>query len=103
MNNKPEVIINKATSASNILSWVFGIAVIAVGIINTFWGNDQGFGIFLVLLSIVYLPPVNAIVKEKLGFSIPIIVKIILGVFIIWASLGVGELFDKIDLMMTAL
>jgi len=36
------------------------------------------------------------------GFSIPRIgiVKILLGILILWASLGVGELFDKIDLMM---
>ena len=35
------------------------------------------------------------------GFSIPGmgIVKILLGIFILWASLGVGELFDKIELM----
>jgi hypothetical protein len=36
------------------------------------------------------------------GFTIPgmVIIKILLGVFILWAALGVGELFDKIDLMM---
>ncbi|HEX8367756.1 MAG TPA: hypothetical protein VF604_04240 [Pyrinomonadaceae bacterium] len=36
------------------------------------------------------------------GFSIPGmgIVKILLGIFILWAAFGVGELFDKIDLMM---
>ncbi len=27
------------------------------------------------------------------------IVKILLGIFILWASFGVGELFDKIELM----
>lgn len=39
------------------------------------------------------------------GFSIPRIglVKILLGIFIIWAALGVGELFDKIELMMNDL
>ena len=65
-----------------------------------FWGNDPGFGVFLLLLSFVYFPPANTILKERTGFSIPRIVKIVLGIFIIWASLGVGELFDKIDLMM---
>ncbi|NUO02226.1 MAG: hypothetical protein HUU01_16605 [Saprospiraceae bacterium] len=82
-----------------IAGWVFGIAFMAIGLINTFWGNDSLFGVFIVLLSFVFLPPVHAIVKNKIGFSIPVIAKIALGIFIVWASLGVGELFDKIDLM----
>lgn len=83
----------------NIFSWLFGIAVFAVGIINTFWGNDPGFGIFLILLSFVYFPPVTTFVYILFGFSIPVLVKILLAVFIIMAALGVGEVFDKIELM----
>jgi hypothetical protein len=91
---------DQKSSVLNIISWIFGIVVFAIGVLNVFWGNDQGFGIFLVLLSFIYFPPVNAILKKWMGFSIHGIVKILLGVFIIWASLGVGELFGKIDLMM---
>lgn len=99
MTNKSEISINTPSTFLNIISWLFGIAVFAIGVINTFWGNDPGFGVFLVLLSFVYFPPVTAMIKERLGFSIPRIAKIILGIFIIWAALGVGELFDKVDLM----
>lgn len=84
----------------DILGWIFGLVVLAIGIINTFWGNDPGFGVFLVLLSFVYYPPLNAILKEKTRLSVPKFVKIALGLFILWASLGVGELFDKIDMML---
>ena len=84
----------------SIISWLFGITVFVIGLINVFWGNDPGFGAFLLVLSFVYFPPVNANLQKRTGFSIPRIVKIGLGIFIIWASLGVGELFDKIDLMM---
>lgn len=91
---------NSKSIVLNIIGWIFGIAVFAIGVVNTFRGNDPGFGVFILLLSFVYFPPVNTILKEKTGFSIPGIIKILLGVFIIWASLGVGELFDKIDLMM---
>jgi hypothetical protein len=90
---------NAKPSISAIASWLFGIVAFAVGIINSFWGNDPGFGVFLLLLSFVYFPPVNSILEKKVGFSIPSIAKVGLGIFIIWASLGVGELFDKIDLM----
>ena len=85
---------------SKIISWIFGIAVFAAGVVNTFWGNDPEFGVFILLLSFVYFPPTSAILKERTGFSTPRIAKIVLGIFIIWATLGVGELFDKIDLMM---
>lgn len=84
----------------NAISWLFGVFVVALGVINTFWGNDPGFGIFLLLLSLVYFPPTYALIRAKTGFPIPLVGKIFLGAFIIWAALGVGELFDKIDLMM---
>ena len=89
----------------NIIGWLFGILFLAIGVVNTFWGNDSGFGIFIILLSFVYFLPVNDILKNNLGFSTPRmgILKILLGVFILWASLGVGELFDKINLMLTDL
>ncbi|WP_256012180.1 hypothetical protein [Desertivirga xinjiangensis] len=91
---------NYKLTIREIFSWLFGMAVLVAGAINTFWGNDPGFGIFLTLLSLVYFPPVDAIVRKNIAVSVPVLVKMLLGVFIIWASLGVGELFDKIDLMM---
>ena len=86
----------------NIISWIFGAVFFAIGVVNTFWGNDRIFGIFIILLSLVFFLPVNDILKKMTGFSIPRmgIIKILLGIFILWAALGVGELFGKIDLMM---
>lgn len=94
MNNKSNVL--------NVIGWIFGTVVFAIGVVNTFWGNDPEFGVFILLLSLVYFLPVNDILKKMTGFSVPRmgIVKILLGIFILWASLGVGELFGKIDLMM---
>jgi hypothetical protein len=68
-------------------------------LINTFWGNDSLFGVFITLLAFVYFPPVNNLIRKVTGFAITVVVKIILGLFIIWATLGVGELFDKIELV----
>ena len=89
-------------TALNMISWLFGILVFAIGSVNTFWGNDPGFGVLILLLSFVYFLPVNGILKKMVGFSIPKIgiVKIVLGILIIWASAGAGELFDKIELML---
>jgi hypothetical protein len=82
------------------IGWLFGALVVAIGFVNTFWGNDPFFGIFIMLLSFVYYPPVNGIIRNLTGYSIHWVLKIILGLFILWAALGVGELFDKIDLML---
>ena len=102
MNNESELMRDYKLIVGNIASWLFGITAFAIGVVSTFWGNDPGFGVFILLLSFVYFLPVNAILKKMAGFSIPRmgIVKVLLGVFILWASLGVGELFHKIDLMM---
>lgn len=91
--------------ALSIISWIFGLIFFAIGIVNLFWGNDPGFGAFIILLSFIYFFPVNAVLKKMTGFSIPGmgIIKIFLGIFIIWAALGVGELFDKLELMRMSL
>lgn len=91
---------NNKSNTSNTVSWIFGVIVFAIGILNMFWGNDAGFGVFLLLLAFVYFPPVNNLLKERTDFSIPLLLKIVLSIFIIWVVLGVGELFSKIDLMM---
>jgi hypothetical protein len=109
MNNQNEhqgeIARNDGPTALNIISWLFGAVFFAIGFVNTFWGNDPGFGIFIVLLSLIYFLPVNTILHRMTGFSIPKIrwIKILLGIFIIWAAMGVGELFDKIELMMNDL
>jgi hypothetical protein len=79
---------------------IFGSVVVGIGLINLFWGNDAGFGLFLLLLSTIYFPVFNAYLLRWTGFSIHWMVKIVLGLFVLWAALGVGELFGKIDLML---
>ena len=100
ITNKPELIMNSQSTIGNSISWIFGIIAFAIGLVNSFWGNDPGFGIFILLLSFAFFPPVTGVFRKWTGISIPIIVKILVAIFIIWASLGVGELFDKIELMM---
>lgn len=96
---KTESMMNSHFNVRNAISWNFAVVFFAIGVINTFWGNDPGFGISIIILSFIYVPHVNTVLKEKIGISIPAIGKILLGIFILWTALGVGELFDKIDLM----
>jgi hypothetical protein len=100
--NKDLPIAHKGSTALNPISWLFGLVAFAIGVVNTFWGNDPGFGVFIILLSFAYFLPLNAILKNWLKPSLTRAGKIVLGIFIMWAALGVGELFDKIELMMSS-
>lgn len=78
----------------NIINWIFGIAVFADGVLNLFWGNDFGLGVAFVFLSFIYFPPTNTFLKKKFDFSISYIVKIVLGIIVIWITLAVGALAE---------
>lgn len=79
-----------------IINWLFGIVVFAIGVSNLFLVHAVP-GVVFLLLSLIYFPPVISILKQRFGFFIPLIVKIILGLVIIWFTLGVSDLGDMID------
>ena len=81
---------------ANIIGWAFGTLVFAIGVANVFLVSPIPGAVYL-LLSLVYFPPATSLLKEKLGISIPRAVKILLGVFILWFTLGVSDLGDMID------
>lgn len=82
---------------------IFWFVIFTIGLINTFWGNDPLFGLFLLVTSFIYLPFFNRWFTKTFGFSIPKWLKIALGIFMLWAALGVAELFDKIVMMLSDL
>ena len=88
----------KSKSFWIILNWIFGIIVFTDGLLNLFRGNDFGFGLFLIVLSLFYFPPTynifNQYLNEKFNVSIHSILKVSLGLFIIWATLAVGALAE---------
>ncbi len=98
MNNTTQVVNDKKVAAE-IVSWLFGMVAAIIGIINIFWGNDPGYGIFIFLLSFVFVPPATKFLKTISGISISWIIKVLLALFIIWTAMGVAELPDKIELM----
>lgn len=88
--------INYDTMTSPLISWLFGIVVLAIGVSNMFLVHAVP-GTVFILLSLLFFPPVNAMLRQRFGFSIPLVVKIILGIVIIWFTLGVSDLGDMID------
>lgn len=88
--------------AAHISSWIFGIAVFAVGVLNVVLVHPVPGGIYL-LLSFVYFPPAHASLKQRFGCLIPRVVKIILGIGIVWFTLGVSDLGDMFDQLFVAI
>lgn len=86
-----------------LFAWLFGFLVLVIGFINTFWGNDPGYGVFVIVASLLYFPPITDFLANRAGIVVPLWVQIILGLLIFWTALGVAELSDKIDLMVNDL
>ena len=88
MNNRPTI--------WTIAGWAFGLLVVTIGILNLILVHPVP-GIAYLLISLIYFPPVNDFIRRKLGFGIPAVVKIILGIVLIMFTLGVSDLGDMID------
>lgn len=82
-----------------VLNWLFAVLFSAIGLVNCFVGNDPEFGVFILLLSLLFYPPLRLVFQQKTGLTIPSFVLIVLGLFVLWSSLGVGELLEKIKMI----
>ena len=83
-------------TVTSIISWLFAALVFTAGIANLFLVHPVP-GFAYLLISLIYLPPVDDMLKRNFDFSILPIVKIILGIIIILFTLGVSDLGDMID------
>ena len=83
-------------TAFSVISWLFATLVFIAGIANLFLVHPVP-GVVYLLLSLIYLPPVSDALRERFGFSILPVVKIILAIVIIMFTLGVSDLGDMID------
>ena len=81
----------------NVITWIFGIVFFVIGVLNAILVHPV-LGAFYIPLSFIYFPPVNTILKKRLKFSIPFMVKIILGLAILWMTLAVGDLAEILGL-----
>ncbi len=70
-----------------------------VGLVNLFWGNDQFFGLFIIIIALVFIAPFRKWIKKITGIWIAVWLRILIALFIVWSSMGVGELPEKINLM----
>lgn len=87
---------NNILNIENIAGWLISLLLIAIGILNIIFVHLVP-GMAYILFSCVYLPPINTLIKNNTGFTIPLLVKIILGIALFMFTLGVSDLGDMID------
>ena len=87
----------KNLNALNIVSFVFGLLLLTIGIMNVFMVHPI-LGIIYILVSLVFFPPTNNILKKTLNFTIPFKLKLIIFILIMWFTLGVGDLAEMYGL-----
>jgi len=78
---------------------VFGVLFSAIGFVNTFWGNDPYYGLAVLTASFLFYLPLIDVVRPRVSARQGTALLVLLGAFILWSSIGVGELWDKTAMM----
>jgi len=95
-NHQIVFIIKKKSNIWNIACWFFSVLFLIIGIMNMIYVHVV-FGIFYIILSMLFIPATSRYLKEKFGFSISNKLKLLLGFLILWATLAVGDLMELIE------
>ena len=80
----------------NPYSWILFTVFFTIGGLNIFLIHPIP-GIIYLLLSILYLPPFNDYLKVEFNIMIPIILKVVLAILILWFTLGVSDLMELFE------
>lgn len=78
---------------SAVVGWVFFAIVLSLGIFNILLVHPVP-GIVYLLLSLIFLPPLNNLLGSRLRISVSPAIKIILGIVIVWFTLGISDLAE---------
>ena len=78
------------------LGWLAALTLIAIGILNFLWIHAIPAMVYL-LLSLIYLPPANELLRKRFGLHIPAILKLALAAAIFFFTLGVSDLGEMVD------
>ena len=85
-----------SSTRSPFTNWIFVSIFLILGIFNLIL-IDPIPGVFYLLLAFIYLPSTNMWIQTKFGFKIPFVLKIIVFLFVIWATMAVGDLFELVE------
>ncbi|NVK51343.1 MAG: hypothetical protein HWD85_00295 [Flavobacteriaceae bacterium] len=78
----------------NSVSFIAGLLIFIIGLLNLFRGDDSWLGVAFITLSFIYIPAANKVFKKTFGFSVHYLVKIILAAILLWISMAVGAIAE---------
>ncbi len=84
-------------SLSNFVSWVLTAIFLLLSVMNLILAHPVP-GIFYILFASIFTPPFNTLLKHKTGWVIPLWIKIIFSLIILWGTLAVGDLAEMYGL-----
>ncbi len=76
-----------------ILGWMFWLLIFTLGILNMILVHPVP-GLIYMALSAVFYPSTNDFLQKKLKRKIPVWMKTVLGVLILWFTLGMSDLMQ---------
>jgi len=88
---------NKESNTKIIISWILGLILLTIGILNIILVDPLP-GIIYILLSLIYFPPIMRFIKKNIGLSISFTTKLVMWFVIMWPTLGVGDLAEILGL-----
>jgi len=80
----------------NLINWIFFTLFVSIGVLNIIFVHFVP-GIIYILISFIYLSFTNTFIKKIFGFSIPIAMKIIIALIVLWFTLGVSDLMEMFE------
>lgn len=87
---------NNKMVTHNIICKLFVIIFFILGILNLIYVHPVP-GLFYLFLSTVYMPITTNFLKKRFDFIIPLWLKIVVGLVIIWGTLAVGDLMELFE------
>ena len=81
---------------ARLVDGLFGTVVLAIGVLNLLLVHPVP-GVVFVLASLVFFRPAQAVLERTSGRPVPRVAKVVLGLAIVWFTLGVSDLGDMLD------
>ena len=85
--------VHSSAMKSSPVEWLFAALVLAIGVANLMFVHPVP-ALGYALVSLVYLPPANALLRDRFGIAIHPVAKIALGIVIVLFTLGVSDMID---------
>lgn len=81
---------NGSLTSNEVISWIFGVVFAVIGVLNLILVHVVP-GVFYLFLSLIYFPAKSIFAGIKFNNRIPLRVKIIIGLMVLWGTLAVGS------------